>query len=395
MNIIKDRQGKWVDAGGLVWLLNTPSGPQKIDWSLVKLPGSIFEAAVDYSRVLVQNCSHHTVVNFYWAARRLGRHPECILNAGGILEAQFFISGARGTMGASDLQALRSFYGWAVENAKKGFSESVVRQIHKVKMPTPPDRISYPGGTPDGRPLDASERICVLEDLHSAPGSCLTRSQRTAVLLCATFGCNSFQWTLIRDADCVPASAGTPALIHLQRHKKSDTWRGQAKVRQIEEPAIAVAVEGLLADNRARAARMRWPAGLVGVPAGVAIPLFMRASPIEAYADPQSDMHEFALHMSPRHFRNLVRQAVCVLFAEFGSFPPRRWRRTLATVLLNAGHPPEAIAEMFDHQSGTSYVTGTYASGGPRVVEHLDRVASSGPYAEMIEGLSCIRSMLT
>jgi hypothetical protein len=170
-----------------------------------------------------------------------------------------------------------------------------------------------------------------------------------------SLGANSGPLSLLQAQDySVRSSGGTSYhLLQVPRHKKRlSKERTAFRLRQIDG-AWAVHLERLIEANRAAADELYRAATGRPRPDGIAIPIFMCG---RIRTDLQPAMSEYALHMTPAEFSELLQTASDHLGAEsrFGEsleVNARRLRSTFATNLIADGKPMRVVADALDHMS--------------------------------------------
>ncbi|TPG55489.1 hypothetical protein EAH89_14660 [Roseomonas nepalensis] len=244
----------------------------------------------------------------------------------------------------------RDWYEWCCDQGYPRFSAEVCFELREIRFGGNAKGAAVLSLDPDGGPLNDIETTALLNALRaSRDDGRISLQQQVAIWLCTALGGNNQQYVLMRADDLLeleePDSDGAFYQIRVARIKKRHAReRHEFKTRKLTRE-IGSLVQELISQNRASLG--------AGVPAGVAMPVFMRPYLREARLG--GAFHEYALSMSTDEFGSLVRTSV----AQLGVVSPRtgkalqatcrRFRYTFATRLVREGASQREVAETLDH----------------------------------------------
>ncbi len=381
-DIIKDLAGRPVDCTTDIWRLNTPGRPIVLDWrKLDSLPAPVSEAARMYARYRIPQWAPETVGGLYYMYRSLAKCAFFETEFAGVLTMRAFEELREVREESRTLNTYRGWYRWAAILGLPGFDPDVSKLLEALTISD--DR---PARKKDPKlgPLTDGERADLLNKTLSASEQELPLIERVAIFLSMGLGPNAGPLSLLQVQDySEPSSGGTTYhLLKVPRHKKRfPKERADFRLRQIDS-TWAPYLKRLIDQNHARADELYKNATGRPKPDNIAVPIFMRA---RIRTDLRPSMTQYALHMTPIEFTNLLKAASERLDAKSRDgeelhINTRRMRSTFATNLIADGKPKHVVADALDHSSTTSLVH--YEFEDYRLVASLD--ASVGDTIQMV-----------
>lgn len=368
--MVMDKAGREVDVGGAVWVLYSALDRYVIDWTEVAhLPDFLVAGLRRYAVRLIRRGAPSCVYSFFrgTVCKLLlcpsAQRPVQSLPLQTFEELRELVGHDKAA-----LQRFRKCYRHASALRLPGFDpdtadimDTMVIGAHRA--PTP-----LLGRNPPLTP----QRVTALRDLLAEHGGKIDVERRVALSLSLQRGPNASPLALSRD-DLSEDASGPE--FGIPRHKKR-LEHERAELHQLPVGTkLAADIRALMKRNAELAARMIWPDGTLGLPDGVALPLFIRSAPKPSHADVGCPVREYALHKSGDQVTQLIRAGaadLCLL----GGLPiidvtARIGRRTVATEAQRQGFPPEVIARLHDHRSTRNVPR--YAAEGLEVLDQVER----------------------
>ncbi|MVT64847.1 tyrosine-type recombinase/integrase [Bradyrhizobium pachyrhizi] len=386
-DIIRDKAGRPVDCSTEIWRLNTAGTAIVLDWNqLTRLPEPVRDAARKYARDRIPNWAPPSVGGLFYMYRLLS---ECAYfeQFDGTVGMRAFEELRQDDRAASaELTRYRIWYEWAATFGFPGFDRAVAKQLNKVRIGANPHGRRARKKVPGLGPLTDEERQELLNKALDASEEELPLAERVAVLLGMGLGPNSGPLSLLQVGDYKPETSGdtTYHVLMVPRHKKGfERERADFRARPLEA-RWAGYLSRLIENNERQADEIYRMSTGAPKPASIKIPIFMRR---RIRTDLNSAMEEYALHMTPLEFNQLLKDACVHLNAVSRENKPlhlnqRRLRTTFATNLIANGMSLRQVADALDHLSTGSVKR--YDFGNYRLVESLD--ARIGAAMERVAG---------
>ena len=389
--IVIDRAGMEVDASGWVWTLNHLSDRNTLNFrALLPLPVVILHSIVLHTAERVRLTSVDNVRNAFEALCFLKKSSVLAeeVAAGGPISNAFFIE-LRTMEGLAvwRLHHVRYWYRWCAKQKLPGFSRETANLLDDMVIGGNEKGRAVRTRDPKNGAFDDIEYAAIVTRLRAFGDKVLSVSERTLVSLALAFGRNPLAYALMREDDYRPVKeSGTGNIYHRfdipqikQRYENLRSGFDPKMLNQEYGRLIAT----LLAENAEARERNGWPEGC-------AFPLFVRHAPKEGLLD--GPLHEFAMHMTPEEISDMLQGAMNKLDVQShrtgGSLKsnPRRFRRTLATKMVEDGASPTQVAIGLGH-ADTQNVS-VYFETRASQVDRLDAAVAValGPFADAFMG---------
>ncbi|MFH1493344.1 MAG: site-specific integrase [Pseudomonadota bacterium] len=403
-----DRDGRQMDVSGDVWKFNIPYEVYTHDWSTMRIAHPVLAYAMKRYVIHVAMLNSpkeasNTVSDF--AGLFTGKTFERTKDAAGsrngvreqwealqriedldaLSEGLFALTGRiakalRSRNVLYRLHRLRAWFSWAADILPElGFSEEYALELNRIYVPGNVKGRAVEIEDDEGGPLSEEEvralRIALDQDKASERQHVM---QRAAVGLGLAFGRNPANYVLLREMDfwdeleCVTAQEAEIQVepewrLNIPRIKKRGVAaRGQMQTEYVDR-RVARYICDLIETNKYIDTGKRPRA------------LFMREEADDRRAGTGVD--EFSFHLTVADFRYLVgafAKRLGVVSPRTGmplKLTPRRLRYTFATIMVELGVSPKALARMLDH-SDTQHVQVYFALKGLRLTRHLDKAAA-------------------
>ncbi|WFU23642.1 hypothetical protein QA649_37465 [Bradyrhizobium sp. CB1717] len=365
--IVRAKGGYDVDVSGDVWTLYKGAKQFIIDWTPTKdLPTHVVDAAKRYATRMVRTGAASCVRDFVnGSIKPLLECPSAQLPA--LTEAAFDELRALIPHDKASINRFRKFYRCSVR--LRGFDRDSSEVMDSVKIGAHRTASADQGRNP---PLPSAQYEFLRRQLalHRAA---LPLDGRVALGYSLALGPNADPMSLARGADLSNSHEGPK--FGVAQHKKGHS-KPRSELRGLPiDNHLACDMRLLAARNAELASAMVWPDGSIGLPDGVAVPLFMRSGPKPSHAAANCPERQYALHMTANEVSVLLRETVVALCRLVGADPihmtARTGKRTVMTEAQRHGLPAEVIALIGGHQS-TRHI-GHYAAEGILVLDQVQR----------------------
>ena len=398
MSIVIDKANRPVDTSGEVWVLYEALKRYELDWTRVSaLPEFVVHAAKRYAVHMIRRGAPVSVAAFFnGTICPLLRCASAQRPADRLTERTFHELRELVAHDKAALQRFRKFYLSSAESRLPGFDResAYVMYAGPIGAHRAPDPALGRSAPLKKHDLD------FIEEQLAAQWDSLSLDGRVALALSLQLCPNASPMALTRGSDLAERIDGP--ILHVPRHKKRlNHERAQLKPRPIGE-RLAEDIHELMDTNARLAAEMIWPDGTIGLPPGVALPIFMRREPKPSHAALDCPVREFALHRAGTEVSALIQRTVAVLCEAAGRpiirMTARVGKRTVLTEAQRQGLPPEVVADIGDHTSIRHIPR--YAAEGLEVIEHVqnaigDRLAQlCGSYTPVAGRLSSDKAEL-
>jgi len=389
--IVRSYSGHDVDVGGDVWTFYRGQKKYVVDWTTVgELPQFLVRAARSHAIYLLRTGAESSVMAFFRGSIcPLLRCPSAQRPTEALTERVFDELRMLIPHDKANLQRFRKFYRRSVR--LPGFdleASEVMDSIEVGQHRAPPaDQGRNPPLNPEQTDF-LRRQLALHRDLLPLDG-------RVAVGYSLALGPNADPMSLARGGDLSEGESG-PTFGVPQHKKKHRRPRAELRYFPIDVP-LAEDMRLLAKHNAEQASEMEWPDGTVGLPRGVAVPLFMLSRPKPSHAAADCPEREFALHMTAEEVSALIRATVLTLCSVAKADPihmtARSGKRTLLTDGQRNGLPAAALAFAGGHQDDRH--VNHYAAEGFAVLDHVERalgdrlvdlVASYSPVAPKLAG---------
>ncbi|MGX1167097.1 hypothetical protein AB7M16_003363 [Bradyrhizobium sp. USDA 372] len=374
-DIVRDIANRPVDCSIDEWKLNTPGHALTLDWTkLERLPPPILKAAREYARSRIRVWAPPTVRGLFYMYELLAKCPGFEQFDGTMRFSAFEELRQDRRAGSAELTRFRNWYRWSAASKYPGFDNVEAGLLKRIKIRANPHGRTARKKDPNQGPLTDRERQDLFDKALGASDEDLDLDERVAILLGMSLGTNSGPLSLLQVQDYCMETAGatTYHILMVPRHKKRlPKERMEFRPRQIDGD-WAPYLQRLIDRNRAMADGQYRAWYGRDRPAEVAIPIFMRD---EKREDLTPSMSEYALHLTPLEFSQLLQRASDRLDAHSRDGNPlrlnqRRFRSTFVTNLIASGKSARAVADALDHLSTGAIKHYEYANH--RIVEKLD-----------------------
>lgn len=380
------RAGTTLDASGMVWRLEDPSGSLTIDLrDIGNASGYVRAAIISYLRHLIRLYSVGEVWGNWSLIRML---DACGSSAESPLPYKV-LGEVREQLGSHEhyrLHYLRKFYNWCCDQGFDGFSEDVAFEMNERVFGGNSKGEAVLSADPEEGPLDDREIAALTNALRGARDtSKLTLTELAATWLCVGLGSNSGQLALLREEDfttvTAAGTAGKTYLLNVPRHKKGDpVARSQFRTRKLNAE-IGGIVEALIDEN----CRTSPKVGDRGRP-------LLRRDTLRLDLDPQGELSDYSYHHVAKTLTDIVGRAVKKLgvtshrTGEPLKVTVRRLRYTFATRLVREGASQRVVADALDHTDLQN--VRVYFDMKSDVVERLDAAMALqlGPLSQAFLG---------
>jgi integrase len=380
-----------VDASGWVWTLNHLSNRNTLNFrTLLPLPAMIFHSVVLHMAERVTLTSVDNVRNAFEALCFLSRSKVLVeeLAAEGTVSTAFFIElRTLGGFATWRLHYIRFWYRWCAKQGLPGFSRETANLLDDMVIGGNEKGRAVRTRDPENGAFDDIEYAAIVTRLRAFGDKVLSVSERVLVSLALAFGRNPLAYALMREDDYRPVKeSGTGKIYHRfdipQIKQRYENLRSGFDPKMLNQE-YGTLIATLVAENVEGRERNGWPEGC-------AFPLFVRHAPNEGLLD--GPLHEFAMHISPEEISDMLQGAMDKLDVQSHrtggplKSNPRRFRRTLATKMVEDGASPTQVAIGLGH-SDTQNVH-VYFETRASQVDRLDAAVAVtlGPFADAFMG---------
>ena len=387
--VIVDRAGLPVNANGWLWELNSAGERRCLRWKNFPTHSpEILEPTARYFARMVKIKSPDAVRGTFEVLFYLSNSVSFMKAASTGCEIPFSIFEEMKTHFGSRswrLHHIRHWYRSCADFGSPAFSPETAFQLDQKVIGGNKKGHAVLSLDPEEGPLVDLEITALLNALNdqrrrnSLPLEC-----SAALWLCIALGSNPYQMTLLRERDVEVITEGDTRFVQLRVprvKKKHDAPRTAFRTRKLTSE-IGGVVLNLIAENRRHEA-------LQGRTTGPDTPIFHRGA-----KRPHSEdtMAEYAWHMYPSEFTELIREGVDrlgVISSRTGKalrVTTRRLRYTFATRLVREGASMEEVAEALDHTDLQN--VRVYFDIKSDIVKSLDRAMALklGPVAQAFLG---------